>query len=227
MSERFRALPSDNFDAIIVGAGLGGYIYFVESERPAGGLETKEKVFTVEADALEELTVTSQGETTTLRKESGTWKITSPIAADADANEVSSLTSALTSLGTDKFAALSTDQLPAFTTGQVRALTTTQVNSLGSEQLNALASDRFAALNTAQVAAFNTTQVAGLETADFVASHTSSLAVAATCVIESRGPADALPVTSCQRSSRAKNKEPRPSSSHSAPPMRAVRCSCG
>jgi hypothetical protein len=83
---------------VVVGAGLGGYIYFVESKRPAGALETKEKVFTVEADALEELSVTSQGETTTLRKEGGTWKITAPITADADATEVSNLTSALTSL---------------------------------------------------------------------------------------------------------------------------------
>ncbi len=83
---------------VVVGAGLGGYIYFVESKRPAGGLETKDKVFTVESDALEELSVTSQGETTTLRKEGDKWKITSPIAADADANEVSSLTSALTGL---------------------------------------------------------------------------------------------------------------------------------
>ena len=83
---------------VVVGAGLGGYIYFVESKRPAGGLETKDKVFTVESEALEELSVTSQGETTTLRKEGDKWKITSPIAADADANEVSSLTSALTGL---------------------------------------------------------------------------------------------------------------------------------
>jgi hypothetical protein len=83
---------------VIVLAGLGGYIYFVESERPAGGLEVKDKVFSVEADELEEITVTAQGETTTLSKSDGTWKITSPVTVDADTNEVSSLTSALAGL---------------------------------------------------------------------------------------------------------------------------------
>lgn len=83
---------------VIVLAGLGGYIYFVESERPAGGVEARDKVFDVEAEQLEEITVTTGGETTTLRKTDGTWKITSPVAVDADANEVSGLTSAITGL---------------------------------------------------------------------------------------------------------------------------------
>lgn len=83
---------------VLVLGGLGAYIYFVDSERPAGGLEEKAKVFTVEADQIQEVTVTSAGETTTLRKEDGAWKITSPISADADSTEVSALTSALSAL---------------------------------------------------------------------------------------------------------------------------------
>jgi hypothetical protein len=83
---------------VLVLAGLGAYIYFVESERPAGGVEERQKVFTVDSDKISELTVTSAGETTTLRKENGTWKITSPITADADASEVSALTSAIAAL---------------------------------------------------------------------------------------------------------------------------------
>jgi hypothetical protein len=83
---------------VLVLAGLGAYIYFVDSKRPAGGIEDKQKVFAVEADKIEEVTVTAQGETTTLKKEDGAWKITAPIAADADSNEVSSLTSALAGL---------------------------------------------------------------------------------------------------------------------------------
>lgn len=83
---------------VVVLAGLGGYIYFVDSERPAGGIEEKDKVFTVEADAVEEITVTADGSTTSLRKTDGTWKITAPLSADADANEVSGLTSAITGL---------------------------------------------------------------------------------------------------------------------------------
>ena len=83
---------------VLVLAGLGGYIYFVDSNRPAGGIEDKQKVFTVEADAIDEVTVTADGETTTLRKTDGTWKITAPVATDADANEVSGLTSAISGL---------------------------------------------------------------------------------------------------------------------------------
>ena len=39
--------------ALAVAIGLGAYIYFVESERPAGGIEEKQKVFTVEADKID------------------------------------------------------------------------------------------------------------------------------------------------------------------------------
>lgn len=83
---------------VIVLAGLGGYIYFVDSKRPATGVEEKDKVFTVEAEKLEELTVTSDGATTSLRKTDGVWKITAPVAVDADANEVSGLTTAIAGL---------------------------------------------------------------------------------------------------------------------------------
>jgi hypothetical protein len=83
---------------VVVLAGLGGYIYFVDSERPSAGLEEKGKVFNVEADKLEEITITTEGETTTLRKADGTWKIAAPVAVDADTNEVSSVTNALSGL---------------------------------------------------------------------------------------------------------------------------------
>jgi hypothetical protein len=83
---------------VVVLLGLGGYIYFVDSERPAGGTAKKDKVFTVEADQLEEISVTAESQTTTLRRTDGTWKITAPVAVDADANEVSGLTGALTGL---------------------------------------------------------------------------------------------------------------------------------
>ena len=84
---------------VVLLGGLGAYIYFVDSKRPAsGGLPEKEKVFTVEADKLEELTVTSDNETTTLRKVDGVWRIIAPVQAEADQSAVSSLTSGLSSL---------------------------------------------------------------------------------------------------------------------------------
>lgn len=85
---------------IVVAAGLGAYIYFVESERaPASETTPKAKVFTVESDAIQELEITSsKGETTTLSRQEGQWKITAPAAADADSSEISSITSSLASL---------------------------------------------------------------------------------------------------------------------------------
>jgi hypothetical protein len=83
---------------VAVLAGLGAYIYFVDSERPSPGMEPRDKVFTVEADAIEEITLTSGGETSTLRKADGTWKMTAPQAVDADQSEVSTLTSNIASL---------------------------------------------------------------------------------------------------------------------------------
>jgi Domain of unknown function (DUF4340) len=83
---------------VLVLAGLGAYIYFVESERPAGGIEDREKVFAVEADQIEQVTVTAKGETTTLTKTDGVWKITAPVTADADSTQVSSLTTAISAL---------------------------------------------------------------------------------------------------------------------------------
>jgi hypothetical protein len=83
---------------VVVLAGLGAYIYFVDSKRPAGGIEEKQKVFTVEADKIEEITVTTENETSALRKTDGTWRLTAPLASDADQSEASTVTSSLASL---------------------------------------------------------------------------------------------------------------------------------
>jgi hypothetical protein len=83
---------------VLVLAGLGAYIYFVDSRRPAGGVEEKQKVFAVESDKIEEITVTADGETSTLRKADGAWKMTAPVAVDADTTEATSLASAISSL---------------------------------------------------------------------------------------------------------------------------------
>ena len=99
---------------VLVLAGLGGYIYFVESERPAGGVEEREKVFAVEADAIEEVTVTAEGQTTTLRKTDGTWQITAPVAVEADSTEVTSLTSALAALDISRVVAENASNLAEY-----------------------------------------------------------------------------------------------------------------
>jgi hypothetical protein len=83
---------------VVVLAGLGGYIYFVDSKRPIANIEDKEKVFAFETEKLEEIRVTSENESTVLRKTNGTWRIAEPEPGDADQTEVSSLTTNLTNL---------------------------------------------------------------------------------------------------------------------------------
>lgn len=87
---------------LVVLAGLGGYIYFVDAKRPAAGAEEKAKAVTVAADKLQELRVTAGGETTVLHKADGTWKITEPEDMEADQTEVSSLTTSLTTLDVNR-----------------------------------------------------------------------------------------------------------------------------
>jgi hypothetical protein len=89
--------------SVVVLAGLGAYIYFVVNKLPEGGADPakkQEKVFaTLQADKIDEITVTSAaGDATTLKKEGGAWQLTAPVAAKADDSEVSGMTSALASL---------------------------------------------------------------------------------------------------------------------------------
>lgn len=87
---------------VVVLAGLGAYIYFVESKKPAasadGSSATKEKVFTVEADKINELRVTYQGETSLLKKEDAGWKMIEPTPVDADPPEPIGVATALTNV---------------------------------------------------------------------------------------------------------------------------------
>jgi hypothetical protein len=87
---------------VVVLAGLGAYIYFVDSKRPAasadGSPETKEKVFAVEAEKINELRITYQGESSLLRKAEDGWKMIEPAAIDADPPEAIGVATALTNV---------------------------------------------------------------------------------------------------------------------------------
>jgi Domain of unknown function (DUF4340) len=79
-------------------AGLVAYIYFVDAKKPVEpeGMEKRDKVFTVESEKIEDLTVkASNGEVTTLRKIGGAWQTTAPASGKADASEVSGITTNL------------------------------------------------------------------------------------------------------------------------------------
>jgi hypothetical protein len=83
--------------AILV--ALGGYLYFVESKREPGSGDGKDKVFSVESDKIDEITVkTESGEQTTLKRTGTDWQIVQPAAFQPDSAEVSGLTTNLASL---------------------------------------------------------------------------------------------------------------------------------
>lgn len=87
---------------VVVLAGLGAYIYFVDAKRPAAGADgssaTKEKVFTVDVNKINELRVTYQGQSALLKKADGGWKLFEPAPADADPPEAIGIATALTNV---------------------------------------------------------------------------------------------------------------------------------
>lgn len=85
---------------VVILVVLGAYLYFVESKRTPGDEgPKKEKVFNVEADKIDEISIKAEsGEQTTLRKSGTEWQIVSPTAAKPDSAEVSGLTSNLSSV---------------------------------------------------------------------------------------------------------------------------------
>lgn len=87
---------------VVVLAGLGAYIYFVDSKRPAStnvdGEAAREKFFAVEADKINEIRLTYKGQATLLRKEASGWKMIEPVAVDADPPEAIGLAQAISNL---------------------------------------------------------------------------------------------------------------------------------
>jgi hypothetical protein len=84
---------------LVVCGGLGAYLYFVESKRDPSAADKKDKVFSVEADKIDEMTIKSEsGEHTTLKKTGTEWQIVTPVAAQPDGAAVSGLTSNLSTL---------------------------------------------------------------------------------------------------------------------------------
>lgn len=79
--------------------GLGGYLYFVESERPIPDEDAKQKVFAYDASKITQVQVKSSGgEVTALRKTNDTWTIVQPVEAPADRNNVSDVVTNLANL---------------------------------------------------------------------------------------------------------------------------------
>jgi Domain of unknown function (DUF4340) len=85
---------------LVVLIGLVGYIYFVDSKKPAAGAtEPKAKAFTVDADQIEELQLKpASGDASRVQKTNGTWQLVEPEKADADQGQVGNAASSLATL---------------------------------------------------------------------------------------------------------------------------------
>ena len=84
---------------LVIALPLGWYAYR-DSTRPADSGEPKrDKVFSVEADKIDEISLKSEsGERTRLQKSGTEWKIVAPAGAPPDSNEISSVASGIASL---------------------------------------------------------------------------------------------------------------------------------
>jgi hypothetical protein len=101
--------------ALAVLAGLGAYLYFVESKREEKPEKPKEKVFALDKAKVKELTLApSGGETIRLVKEGSNWTMAAPKALPADGPAADSLVSTLESLEVDEVAAASAPHLADF-----------------------------------------------------------------------------------------------------------------
>jgi len=86
---------------VLVLAGLGGYIYFVDSKRPEPGLggdTATAKVYALKVDTINEVKLTYNGETSLLRKSDSGWAMVEPVQTEADPAEAISLVQALVNL---------------------------------------------------------------------------------------------------------------------------------
>jgi len=90
--------------ALAVAAGLGAYIYFVESKKEEkSDTKPKEKVLTLDKAKVKELTLAGQGkEEVKLVKDGASWRLTAPTAAPADGQESESVLSSLEGLEMDE-----------------------------------------------------------------------------------------------------------------------------
>src|SRR5947207_11806733 len=84
---------------LVIAAALGGYLYY-DSKHESTDQKKQEKVFPdVQPDKIERITVKSdKGDTTTVQKQSGSWRVTQPVATGADESELSGITSNLASM---------------------------------------------------------------------------------------------------------------------------------
>lgn len=89
---------------VLVLAGLGGYIYYLDSGGSSSSETVKEKAFgTIASDDIEEVRIAlNEDKPARATRTDGTWKLVEPVAADADSTELSSITGSLSTLDIER-----------------------------------------------------------------------------------------------------------------------------
>ncbi|MFN8094437.1 MAG: DUF4340 domain-containing protein [Vicinamibacteria bacterium] len=90
--------------ALLVLAGLGSYLYFVESKKETKPEGEKEKVSVLAVDKAKakELEIASAGDAVKVAKDASGWRVVKPFTAPADASAVESLLTALEKVEADE-----------------------------------------------------------------------------------------------------------------------------
>jgi hypothetical protein len=82
--------------ALAVLAGLGYYIYAVDAKKPTSDDSKKEKVFAVDKAKVQEITIVNGAEPKIdVQKDGSSWRLSAPVAAQADANAIESVLSSV------------------------------------------------------------------------------------------------------------------------------------
>ncbi len=87
---------------LVVAAGLGAYLYFVDAKKPVGDTTTKQKVFSLDAGKIEQVQLTLTAGSTTLKKGTSGWTIVQPVDAPADQNTAGDVAASLATLEQDR-----------------------------------------------------------------------------------------------------------------------------
>src|SRR6476619_194408 len=84
---------------LLIAIPLGWYAYHDSKKGPADDAPKRDKVFSVEADKIDEIDLKSEsGDRTTLKRKGTDWEIVQPVTAPSDQSAVSSIASSLASL---------------------------------------------------------------------------------------------------------------------------------
>ena len=115
---------------LVIALGLGGYLYFIESERPVADENAKPQIFTYDAAKINQVQIkSSAGEVTALRKGADdTWTIVQPVEAPADRNNISEVVTNLANLEEQRVVDENAADLKAYGLAEPRIDVTFQVD---------------------------------------------------------------------------------------------------